>query len=351
MYFNIIVFLSLLNIFKFFDILKINSLKETKINLNKDKRYIIYEFSTKTLDFQHKNFAVILYPILHIYFKKGYQINTIISIYYQKEDIQLENTKFINTNYSSDLYNINKIWIKSLKSEKIYIVVSNFKSNNYEDAITIFNSLEYPDISKINKARYDIYFSEENYGFSNKYFTFSINNTNLNYSYIHYIGGLSLRFIHTDDMEYIRNNNNIISLKEYKNKIIYFCLFEGGKSSSHFPIYLETSNYSLLYPLTDIENRTFSHELFGENWQRIYLFINITDYPPTFYFNISQVICIDYYFFETDVFELIESKIPFIEGGIRANTKDLYFSIQKNDNSSIGLVLKIEIENDIIFIY
>jgi len=148
-------------------------------------------------------------------------------------------------------------------------------------------------------------------------------------------------------MEYIEDNNNIISLKEYKDKIIYFFLFNNGYSLSHFPIYLETSNYSLLYPLTDIENRTFSHELFGENWKRIYLFINITDYPPTFYFNISQVICIDYYFFETDEFELIESKIPFKEGGIRANTKDLYFSIQKNDNSSIGLVLKIEIENDI----
>jgi len=67
---------------------------------------------------------------LHIYFKKGYQINTNISIYYQKEDIQLENNKFINSNYSSDLYNKNKTWIKSLGSEKIFIVVSNYKSNN-----------------------------------------------------------------------------------------------------------------------------------------------------------------------------------------------------------------------------
>ena len=45
-------------------------------------------------------------------------------------DIQLENNKFINSNYSSDLYNKNKTWIKSLGSEKIFIVVSNLKSNN-----------------------------------------------------------------------------------------------------------------------------------------------------------------------------------------------------------------------------
>jgi len=213
---------------------------------------------------------------LHIYFKKGYQINTNIYIYYQKEDIQLENNKFINSNYTSDLYNKNKTWIEPLKSEKIFIVVSNFKSNNYEDAITIFNSLEYPEISIINKAHYDIYFNVTNIIYANEWFTFRINNTNLNYSYIRYTAVALRCYIHTED-ELFRNNNNIISLKEYKDKIIYFIFLSNGYISTHLPIYLETSNYSLLYPLTDIENRTFSHELFGENWQKIYLFINITD--------------------------------------------------------------------------
>jgi len=112
--------------------------------------------------------------------------------------------------------------VRTFKISKNFYNSLNFKSNNYEDAITIFNSLEYPDISKINKAHYDIYFNKRDYEFSNEWFTFSINNTNLNYSYIHYKGELSLHYIHTGDMEYIEDNNNIISLKEYKDKIIYF---------------------------------------------------------------------------------------------------------------------------------
>jgi len=347
MNFYIIVLFSLLNTFNFFDIIKINSHKETKIKLNKDKRYVIFEFSSETKYFTHSYFACTTYPILHIYFKTGYQINTYFYLYYEKKDnIQLENNKFINSNYSSDLYNKNRTWIENLKAKKIYIVVSNFKSNNYEDAITIFNSLDYSDISKINKVHYDIYFNKRDYGFSYEWITFSINNTNLNYSYLHH-EGMEIRFIHTDDMEYIKEKNNIISLKENKNKVIYFFFFSGGYSLQHFSIYLETSNYSLLYPLTDIESRTFSHEILGVNSKDTYLFINITDYPSTFYIKLNHDMNIKYYFFETDDFELIESKIPFNEKGNLANTDDLYFSIQKKDNSSIGLVLNIYTKKDI----
>ena len=296
MNFYIIVLLSLLNTFNFFDIIKINSYKETKINLNKDKRYVIFEFSTKTKYFTHHYFACIPYPIIHIYFKTGYQINTNFYIYYQKDNIQLENNKFINSNISSDLYNKNRTWIENFKDEKIYIVVSNFKSNNYEDAITIFNSLEYSDISKINKVHYDIYFNKQDYQFSYEWVTFSINNTNLNYSYLHH-EGMEIRFIHTEDMKYIKENNNIISLKEYKDKVIYLFFFSGGYSLQHFSIYLETSNYSLLYPLTDIENRTFSREILGANYKNTYLFINIKDYPSTFYFKLNHYMIITYYFF------------------------------------------------------
>ena len=68
----IIVFISLLNSFKFFDIITINSFNETKINLNKKKRYVIFEFSNQPIIFKYNWIPAIPYPILHIYFKKGY---------------------------------------------------------------------------------------------------------------------------------------------------------------------------------------------------------------------------------------------------------------------------------------
>jgi len=337
----ILVLFSLLNTFNLFEISTINSFQETKINLNETQRYVIFEFLSESKNIHYQYFSVIPYPTLHIYFKKGYQINTNFYIYYNKEDIQLENNKFINSFYNDDLYEKNKTWIDHVKSGKIYIVISNYKSN-YEDAITIFNDLEYYDISKINKIHYDIYYNNKINAYTYDWVTFSINNTNLNYSYLHH-EGWGIRYIQTDDGISVKESNNIISLKENKNKIIYLFFFYSGYAyyHEHSSIDFETSNYSLLYPLTDIENRTFSHEILGENSKHTYLFINITDYPPTFYVNISHQMNIFYYLFETDDFELIETKIPFKEKGNQANTKELYFSIQKKDNSSIGLVLDI----------
>ena len=223
----------------------------------------------------------------------------------------MENEKFINSSYSGDLYNKNKTWLYNLEAGKIYIVISNFKSNNYEDAITIFNDLEYYDISKINKIHYDIYYDSDDNSYAFRWMTFRINNSNLNYSYL-YHEGWEIRYIKTED-EDIYGNKDIISLKDYENKIIYLFFFHQGYAmySSHFWIDFEASNYSLLYPLTDIENRTFSHEILGYNSKYTYLFINIADYPNIFYFTINHEMSIKYYFFETDDFELIESKIPF----------------------------------------
>ena len=345
----IIVFISLLNIFKFFDIININSFNETKINLNKEKRYVIFEFSNQPIIFKYDWIPAIPYPILHIYFKKGNQINTNYYIYYSKENIQLENEKFINSNYSGDLYNKNKTWLYNLESGKIYIVISNFRSNNYEDSITIFNDLEYYDISKINKVHYDIYYDGDDNSYTYRWMTFRINNTNLNYSYLHH-EGWPIRYIKTLE-ESVNGNKDIISLKDYENKIIYLFFFDQNyaRYSTYYWIDFETSNYSLLYPLTDIENRTFSHEILGYNSKYTYLFINIADYPKIFYFKINHEMYIKYYFFETNDFELIESKIPFDKDkGIEADEKDLFFRVEKQDNSSIGLVLAIYTSNDII---
>ena len=162
----IIVLLSLLNIFNFFDIVRINSHQETKINLNKSKTYVIFEFLNKPKYFKHQYFDVIPSPILHIYFKKGNQINTNYYVYYDKDKIQLDNNKFINSNYNSDLYGKNRTWIQNEKSEKIYIVVSNFRSDNYEDTITVFNCLDYTDITTLNNLHFDIYFNLRPYEYS-----------------------------------------------------------------------------------------------------------------------------------------------------------------------------------------
>ena len=58
---------------------------------------------------------------------------------------------------------------------------------------------------------------------------------------------------------------------------------------------------------------------------------------------------IKYYLFETNDLETIESKIPFKVKGENAIIKDLTFSIERNNNEYIGLVLEIQSKSDIFF--
>ena len=111
------------------------------------------------------------------------------------------------------------------------------------------------------------------------------------------------------------------------------------------PILFTTSNYSTLYPLSNIENNSFYTPLIGSATK--YIFIDISDYQNIFNFKVNHEMIIKYYFFETNDLETIESKIPFKENGENVIIKDLSFSIVRNDNQYIGLVLEIKSSSDI----
>ena len=200
------------------------SYKEIKIALNKNKRYIIYKYTNSPKDNKFKNLLMTT-KRLHINFKKGDNINTKINIYYDKENIKLENKKFIDSDFEDDLYHQKTIYFEEVKSQIIYIIISIFQNDIYEDTMTVFNNMEYFDISKIGQFRFDYYsILELCY---QEYITLSIYNINLDYSYLHfeYIGSI-IYFITEEgekiipDVEY-----NYLSLKEYKNKRYIFWLF------------------------------------------------------------------------------------------------------------------------------
>ena len=189
-----------------------------------------------------------LLELFYINFNKGNKINTKINIYYNKEDIQLEGTKFINSNFSEDLYNKKSIPIKGLKSGILYIVISNFQ-NDIEDTIIVFNNMEYYDLSKIEELKFIFY--SKMIDFSSPSLTFSINNTNLKYSYFHFLQESINHFIFTESTG-IQNleENEYISLNKYKNKMIYIIFYFMYDTEN--PIIITASNYSLLYPLSNI---------------------------------------------------------------------------------------------------
>ena len=132
------------------------SYKEIKIALNKNKRYIIYKYTNSPKDNKFKNLLMTT-KRLHINFKQGDNINTKINIYYDKENIKLENKKFIDSDFEDDLYHQKTIYFEEVKSQIIYIIISNFQNDIYEDTMTVFNNMEYFDISKIGQFRFDYY--------------------------------------------------------------------------------------------------------------------------------------------------------------------------------------------------
>ena len=105
---------------------------------------------------------------------------------------------------------------------------------------------------------------------------------------------MGLRYVHTEDMEYLKDKNNIVSLKEHKNKRIYLFFYIDGYTMPHLTIDLEISKYGLLYPLSDIKKRIFSHNILSGNGKYTYLFVNIEDYPNIFYFNKNHDMQITY---------------------------------------------------------
>ena len=345
----IFIFISLFNLFKSFNFNKIYSYNEMDINLNQDKNYIIFEYNNSPKEIYYPYCSHRPIQTLYIIFKEGNQINTIIDIYYNKEKIQINNSKFINSFININLYNKNKIWFQNMNSTLIYIVISNFKSSSYKDTITVYNNMEYYDISNIEQFKYNIYNNKEDDSICYNFIGFSINNTNLNYSYFHYQdkSNSSKYYFINDENEYINEEDNYISLKESKNKMIYFMIWFQDCLSEYIPIIFTYSNYSTLYPLSNIENRTFYAPIL--NYATKYIFIDISEYPQIFYFNINHEMYIEYYFFETNDFETIESIISSLSGGEEAIIEHLSFSIERNDNKYIGLLLAIETSSDIFF--
>ena len=86
-----------------------------------------------------------------------------------------------------------------------------------------------------------------------------------------------------------------------------------------------------------------------------FVFIDISKYPNIFYFNVNHEMTILYYFFETNDFETIESKLSTINinDGIQVDMdemeENLSFSIERTNNDYIGLLLLIYTDSDIFF--
>ena len=74
------------------------------------------------------------------------------------------------------------------------------------------------------------------------------------------------------DFEY-----NCLSLKEYKNKKIYILVILRECNTEYKPILFFRSNYSALFPLSNIEKKTF-YSPFLDYSIRL-LFIDISEYP------------------------------------------------------------------------
>ena len=325
---QLLILLTLLRALLSFEIEKLYSFNETKISLNKNKNYIIFEFENdpKEIDFPDFSFTT-KEELIYIIFETGNQINTQIDIYNNTDNITLEDNKFINSTYHKNLYGINKIWINGIQSGKFYIVISNFVNNIFEDTITIFNNMEYYDISKFEQFRYNVVFSS----YSKHYLTFRIENINLKYSFFHFdaisYNSIYFKAVSGQKVQIYGKNSKYIYLKENQNDVIYILIYYYSYYNlDKTTVLFRFSNYGELNSLTNLENKVFDLPLINSHY--IYLFLDIKDYPEKSYIFInSKTFKIWYYFFETNDFEIIETYIPLEKEGIVPYQYNIYNNI------------------------
>ena len=342
----IVFFICLINfIICEFEIEKLYSFNETNVKLNKDKRYIIYEYLYES-KYSNDN------GDLFLFFENGKQINTKIDFYYEKNKIQIQNNKFINSNFSDDLFESNKKIYKNINRGLIYLVISNF-IGDYTDTFQIFYYFEYYDISQIKIFKRDFYLQVSWIYF---YATFKINCSNINYSFLHYQVSAYPEMYSSDLHLYINESREngygvemgYINLEDYKNEIILL------KFQTYTPqaiqLLLYYSNYSRLYPIKLNESLYFP----VVRQDTKYIYVDIVNYTESIIFKTNNKMEGSLYYFETNDFETIQSKISSFGKSIAIESKkegdgNYYITIPIKKDNNMSIVLKMTFKNDSYF--
>ena len=288
---------------------------------------------------------------LFLFFENGKQINTKIDFYYDKNTIQIKNNKFVNSNRTDDLFESNKKAYKDIKCGLIYLVISNF-IGDYTDTFQIFHYFEYYDISQIKTFKRDFYLQVSWIYF---YATFQIDCKNINYSFLHFqvspypiMYSSNLHLYINETLEYRDIDIYYIPLEKYKNEIIML------KFQTYTPqaiqLLLYYSNYSILFPIKLNESLYFP--VVRQNTK--FIFIDIVNYTESITLKTNNEMDGRLYYFETNDFETIQSKIHSLGKSIAIASKkegdgNYYITVPIKKDNNMSVVLEMTFRNDSYF--
>ena len=284
-------------------IYKIKPFENKIINLNSEKRYIIYELENEKVG------------TIFVYFKIGGVISTEISVYYNMYDIKIdeENKQILNYKQQDNLQQ--KTFLKfSSFIGKMYFVVSNFITD-FTDEMHIINIDGYYDITNYDSFKYLYNFEGTKTYYESKYITFSFKNDikQKNYLYYQLYNSKSI-----NDLTEIRTENsqikfagyNTINMSSFKNETINIKLaVTSGYAFNSFELLIYFSDYNNIFILNNsaplILPSIYSKDFF--------IFIKLFNGIKKLFLSIETNSTIkenNYYFYETNQIKEIEKNLP-----------------------------------------
>ena len=296
---------------KCYSIEEIYPLEHKDINLNESNKYVIFEFDNQQED-----------GIIYLSFKNGKVRSTYVTVYYDKDNININETEKILVDYNEQDYLYSKYLSFKTNVGKMYFIISNFEIN-FSDNFFLINNKGYSDITKYG-------FLNINYQFENSRLkesmeiTFSFKNNILQKNFLFYqvyneygrrdmYGYINTKAVYSGtSWKTDIKTQGIININKFKNDTIniFFYMF----SRQYYPlvfywkIALFFSDYqSKLFPLMNDENVLTIPSV---STQTYYIFNDIIKAYNNIFFtvkNTSTITCRCNYYKTNDIGEVINN--------------------------------------------
>ena len=265
----------------------IKPLQNKTINLHENKKFEIFEFNNE------------YNGTVYIYFTKGKIESTLVSVYYDMYNINIneENEEILDFEEQQNLENKEFLCFKSYKG-KMYFVISNFKMN-YNDTFHIINNCGYSDISDYDIFHYFFKFDKsEDLIPRDISFSFKNDIKQKNYLNIQLEGGFLTNSI--DIMTKTSKNNlspknkkeysYLYDISNYKNETITIYFRTKVYKIIEYEILIFYSDYGNIYPLSNEENSIVYvpsiYRGYYNEFYYYYIFIDITNAYEKIYLNV-----------------------------------------------------------------
>ena len=265
-YYLFVLFLNIIQI-KSYIYEKIKSFENKTINLNSSNRFKIYE-----LEHVDKNRFYI--GNIYIYFSKINSISINISVYYNENQIYVdeENEEILNFDAQKTL-NHSFISFSSHKG-KIFLIFSNFKQD-FSDNFQLIDTFAYSDITDYDIFKYTYKFEPLIEIYDTRRISFSFNNRIKQKNYIYYqiynayspsSGAITIETKTSKIDLKSEFDNGVTKISKFKNETINIEFHAGFDPSTgaemeyfdYYEILIFYSDYKNIYPLYNNET-SFSY--------------------------------------------------------------------------------------------